>query len=335
MNIVKKSGKTYISNNLNYAYLDSYKKNIKNPFCLEVFESDIELGVELEFYIPVESKANLNEELNEKVTRVVSGLSFFNEKICIVPNLKEEEKELDTAYLERDDSLLGSDEGFELVSPLLNTKEIAFYYQTASELLNDIGYSNNDTGVHFHISSPSFDKVDMFKLMTFLHADENLFYGYKDRNAYVKSLETVFLNSEKDTFNECVKNTTKRFDLIQVDTHNHIELRIFGGDGIYSSPEKVLEKLNDFLKIYRIACHEDMEVELYNDLVVKNLNSGHHQNKPLEFDALEQMVLNYKKENLCSLPKAFNTVFEQQEKEHLVDQNFVDQFEEKYFMDAN
>lgn len=333
MKITKVDDKTIFTNDINECLLDICKSDVDNPFSLEVLKSNIRVGIESEFYVSV-TQERVNEkidEINGKVDRIVRGLSFYNKQLCYIPNGKEYDKDLAMAYLEKDDTLNSPfGEGFELVSPMLNIKDVAFYYKTSSELIEDVGYSNNDCGLHFHISSPELGKVDMFKLMTFLHAKENLFQGYVDRNSYAKSLEKVFLNTKQDVFNQALSLTSKRYDILELEGDNHLELRVFGGEGAYKNSDDILKRLDEFLKIYRIACIPELEKELYCALVKDNLERGHHQETPISFDDLERMAKELQTTQGCSLAKAFNSMIDEQEKITIVSQGFIDEYDNKY-----
>lgn len=333
MKITKVDDKTIFTNDINECLLDICKSDVDNPFSLEVLKSNIRVGIESEFYVSV-TQERINDkidEINNKVDRIVRGLSFYNKQLCYIPNGKEYDKDLAMAYLEKDDTLNSPfGEGFELVSPMLNIKDVAFYYKTSSELIEDVGYSNNDCGLHFHISSPELGKVDMFKLMTFLHAKENLFQGYTDRNSYVKSLEKVFLNTKEELFNESLTHTTKQYDILRLGNDNHIELRVFGGGEAYKKTDEILQKLDEFLKVYRIACTSELEKDLYKELVKDNLTKGHHQGVPISYQVLEEMAKELQAEQGCSLADAFETMFDEQEKVAIVSQDYIEVYDKKH-----
>ncbi len=178
-----------------------------------------------------------------------------------------------------DDSGLG--EGFEFVSPMLDLKEVPFYFKTVSQAISDIGYSNNGSGLHFHISSPKLKDIDMAKFMTFLNSHEGLLAEYHNRNEYVASLSDIFKKSDIKKFNEDILNQSKHYDIVFLDG-NHIELRAFGGADIYNRCDEVLNQLNTILNTYRIGCEPKLEVDLYKELIEDSLNQGNHQDKTEE-----------------------------------------------------
>jgi len=323
--------RTIIENKPNQLFLDMLKKEVKNPFSLMALKSDIKVGIELEFFIPVENKS-INEnmdKLNEKVEHLLGGLSFFNDKIEVIHDSYELDKDLSTSYLEKDSTLNSSfGEGFEFVSPKMDLKDVPFFLKTASEAINDIGYASEDCGLHFHISSDKLKDVDMAKLMTFLHSNDGLFDEYIDRNSYAKSLERVFLNSKIENFNEDIKEQTKQFDLVYLD-NNHIELRIFGGADIYENTNEILGKLDTFLDIYRVACTPELENDLYKQLVQENLENGHHQLEPATLESLMAMTKEIQTENSCGLGEAFEEAFIKSEYIQIVPQSLIEEFNEE------
>lgn len=332
MKITRLKDRTILESEPNEVFLDMLKNQANNPFSITNLKSDIQIGMEFEFYIPLDKKTSNErlDDLDDKATHLINNLSFFNKKIIALDAGSELEKDLTAAYLEKDDTLNNScGEGFEFVSPMMNLEDVPFYMKTASEAISDIGYSASDCGLHFHISSKKLQDTDMAKLMTFLHAENGLFDGYVDRNSYVKSLERAFLNTNIDEFNERVKDQTKQWDIVFLE-NNHIELRVFGGEDVYENADKVLQRLNTFLDIYRIASTPDLEKDLYQSLIKENLECGHHKLEPISLEILLELAEEIKKEKNSSFGKAFEEAFIQAEYEQIVPQKFIEDFNKKY-----
>ena len=332
MNITKLPDRTIIQSSLNESFLDSLKKDVKNPFSVPLSKSNIKIGMEFEFFVPTTNRT-VNEridDLNEKVEHLIRSFSFYNGTIEVLPDSYEFEKDLSHAYLEKDSTLHSENgEGFEFVSPMMSLEESAFYLKTTSEAIKDIGYSNDGCGLHFHISSPDLGNVDMAKLMTFLHHEEGLFDGYLDRNQYVKSLERVFLNMNIDSFNEDIREQTKQYDIVFL-TDNHIELRIFGGSDVYDNPDEILKRLDKFLDIYRIACTPELEQELYKELVAENIQKGHHQLEPANFETVCNIAKELSKQYDWELGEAFEEAFNASEEKVITSEKLIKQFDEVY-----
>ena len=320
MKIIKLKDRLHISNELNKDLIDVMKLSTKNPFSLQTVNSDYQIGIECEFYILNKGKTANDriDNMDEQTDRLLHQLSFFNKEMVVLQDSFEDDKILDFAYLEKDSSLeskLG--EGFEFVSPKMSIKDVPFYFQSVSDIINDIGYSNDSCGVHFHISSDKLKNIDMAKLMTFLHAENNLFEEYIGRNDYVKSLEKVFLNMKVENFNEDIREQTKNYDIVFL-ANNHIELRVFGGADVYKDTENILNKLNTFLELHRIACMPNAEQELYEKLVHENINNGYHTAEKANLHDLMTLAGELKEKFGYSLESAFDDAFNNYEEVTIV-----------------
>jgi len=332
VNITKFEDRTIIQSSPNNFFLDSLKKEVKSPFSLPLSKSGIHIGMEFEFFVPT-SNRTANEridDLNEKVEHLIRSFSFYNDTIEVLPDSYEFEKNLSHAYLEKDSTLHSENgEGFEFVSPMICLDETAFYLKTTSEAIRDIGYSNDGCGLHFHISSEKLGDIDMAKLMTFLHHEEGLFDGYIDRNQYVKSLERVFLNMNIERFNDDIREQTKQYDIVFL-TDNHIELRIFGGEDVYDSPDDILKRLDKFLNIYRIACTPELEQDLYKQLVEENIKNGHHQLEPANFETVCGIAKELSEKYDWNLGEAFEEAFNISEESVLTPEKLINEFDKQY-----
>jgi len=332
MRVVKDSKYIHIQNTINNSFLKSIKKETSNPFSSNVLRSSINIGIEFEFYIP-KTGDTINEKidyLNDSIDNFIHQTSFYNEDVIIIEDSFEDNKNTDYAYLEKDSTLNNSfGEGFEFVSPKMKLNDVPFYFKSTSEIINGIGYSDYSCGVHFHISSETLQNVDMAKLLTFLHNEENLFEGYIDRNEYTKSLERVFLNSNIDTFNYDVRSQSKRYDIVFLE-NNHIELRVFGGDNVYQDADNILNKLNTFLSLYRISCIPEMEKDLYKEMMVSNIRAGHHSGEKEDISTVSKLANELKKTSGIEYAEAFEESFKQLEYNSIVPEDIIEEYEHFY-----
>jgi hypothetical protein len=134
---------------------------------------------------------------------------------------------------------------------------------------------------------------------------------------WTKSLERVFLNSKVETFNDVIFTQSKHFDIALIGD-NHIELRVLGGASIYEKYDEVLQKLDRFLNVYRIGCEQNLEVELYKELVNENIKSGYHTKDPVTYDEVVHYAELLARSNGWDKEVAFKTAFNELEKETIV-----------------
>jgi hypothetical protein len=331
MKITKKDGGLHIENEINKTFIDMLKADVKNPFSISTVKSDYQIGMEFEFYVLNKGKtANERiDNMDESIDGLLHQLSFINKDIEVLSDSFEDEKNTDYAYLEKDGTLKSKlGEGFEFVSPKMDLKDVSFYFKTVSDIIDGVGYTNDTCGLHFHISSDKLQNIDMAKLLTFLHAQDSLFDNYLDRNQYVKSLERVFLNSKLDTFNEDIREQSKQYDIVYIDG-NHIELRVFGGADVYRDAENILNKLNVFLGLHKIACSPEMEKELYKELVEDNLSQGHHSLEKTDIDTLIKVAEEIRRRSGIEIGEAFEEAFNACEENVITPQSMIDEFQER------
>lgn len=264
-----------INNKINKKFLALIKEDIQNPFSSAVLDSKCKVGIEFEFYFSIPNSLSVNERidyLDDKVNNLIQHLSFFNDTIEILPDSYEIEKNPKHAYLEKDSTLEMSKtvEGFEFVSPMLDLKDVPFYFKTVCDAINsNNGFTNKGCGLHFHISSKSLKEIDMAKFMTFLNEEDNLLAEYHNRSEYAKPLNDIFKSVDIKKFNRDIVEQDKHFDIVLLGK-NHIEVRSFGGADIYKDSNKVLNQLKTIMDTYRVACTPSLEKERYVELVQRN-----------------------------------------------------------------
>ncbi len=83
MKIKKLDDRVIITNEINNKFLKMFKDEIKNPFSVPILKSDIKVGIEFEFFIPLRQDLTVNEkidDLDEKVEHFINNLSFLTKQ---------------------------------------------------------------------------------------------------------------------------------------------------------------------------------------------------------------------------------------------------------------
>lgn len=248
---------------------DFIKKQIdNNPFMRYLDdELGVQAGFEIEFYLKDGSGLDPNESIRYML---MQGMSVLADKAKLVLIGKERKKEDGAWYIERDPTLDSSDFGFELVSPVMPIRELAFYLKGAFSLIQSVGgYTNEDCGFHLHVSAKNMAKIDFIKLLAFVDAS-GLLKDYENRNEYVKSLLPIFKQNNPALLAENTFKMGRFYNIIRVDAKNHVEFRALGGTDYEKDPVMILNKLEIFLKSYAVACSPKWCVSEYETLMRKH-----------------------------------------------------------------
>ncbi len=153
--------------------------------------------------------------------------------------------------IESDETVTGDDlSGIEVKSPPMKLpKFIPKVLNTMLNWINDIGYTNNSTGLHVHMSLDKTKGIDPLKLILFL--EEGYIYNlFPDRrsSSWVKSVKDKLKSSgtlskkdlnnfinKKDMMIKIASSHTDGINILNLED-GHVEFRYMGSD--YSNSEK-------------------------------------------------------------------------------------------------
>jgi len=289
---------TYVKYELNRDFL---QKQIKDNL-LDISDvakaADVKIGLEFEFYL--NNKDSSGDENLDRLLKI--GLSTFVDELMYIPVGCEKKKHKDVWYLEQDDSLSG-EFGFELVSPLLDLESGKFYIEQVSDIINYLGYTTDECGLHIHISSSKLDDIDINKLIL-LENEAKILSNWEQRGNYNKNIFNYFKVTEPDVFKSVFKDLGRNYNYIQrfdgnCESGNHVELRCFGGEGYQDRSNKILENLTDFVDgAFISSCSAEIGCEHYNELLMRHLNEfGYGFVKPVSFLDIKDSVDSFLAEN--------------------------------------
>lgn len=152
--------------------LDSYSVN----------ENDLyQYGCELEFYIDTK-KYNIVEVVEDIKDNIAS---FCDVDILVdLINLPTNEDKNYCIQIKPDQSL--EDNGIEISIPITSQKGVKYYIKNLFPLIEKYGYTNEDTGLHFHISTIKTDGVNFnFYLYMLMYHDKGLLSSWLPRLEYI------------------------------------------------------------------------------------------------------------------------------------------------------
>jgi hypothetical protein len=214
-----------------------------------------------------------------------------------------------------EDSSLGNN-GIELISPPMPINQFLTACEDIFNMINDIGYTDNDCGLHIGVSLKSgMDDVDPVKLMLF--TDEEYIYKYFDSrkdNYYVKSVKKIIREKiidikKLDKLKNVPINTVK--DLVQskniqisdisdhyngVNTshleeeNQYIEFRYMGGRGYNEKFEIVKKVIGTYIYNLKLARDRNFKKNEYISKCNRILLKIETVTLMIELDRLEDML---------------------------------------------
>lgn len=287
--IIQNNNRTFLTPlNYNDSFINKMidKTNFNSKYKDEILSSDIKVGLEFEFYLKDENK----------LSSVFSALLSYGKQVMYCPiehNIKDKPDNVWT--IERDRTLTSDIKlGYEVVSPKMSVKEGMFYLKDFLTIINQYGITNDDCGLHFHISTdePNMRNMDASKLFLFLSENKTL-ESWKPRENYNRSVQNLFNSVSLDDFNENYREISRFHNIAPRHTEddkrknrtNHIEIRGPGGEGYERKSAQIIKDFEETITAYYIACNEDLEQEKHN--ILKNeFNSKEIQSTSLTFNEI-------------------------------------------------
>jgi len=220
-----------------------YKAN--NEVVLDEYKlkkSDLyQFGCELEFYI--DEKNNYSEVI-EILREEIS--TFCDVDILVdLTNLPTDEDKNNCVQIKPDQSL--EDNGIEISIPITSQEGVKYYIEKILPFIKKYGYTNKDTGLHFHISTISKDGANFnFYLYMLMCHDKELLSSWQPRIGYSQNVMDILSKNTKALSREIKNAKGTIWNLEKLET-NHIEIKSIGGEDYHkeqienSDKEKVAQ----------------------------------------------------------------------------------------------
>ncbi len=197
-------------------------------------------GCEFEFYLYDHS---LYEEIKEKLFEISHKDLLTNDMTA--PRCKDSDE---CMHLKPDISL--GDNGLEISIPKSSYKQLQKYIMQINSLIGEYGYTDNDTGLHIHISTKKTNgiKFDFFKF-SLLCNEVNLFDSWSQRNDYcLNVMDIIQCNNKQDS--RKLKNKKGKVWNLELISNNRIEIRTMGGIDYHNDNEKIFNELKLFKDLF-------------------------------------------------------------------------------------
>jgi len=240
--------KTIIENDFSTRYIIGKSKN--------TLDDDYLFGCEFEFYPKEGIKI---ENIISKLCDCLKTDLLVNE--ISVPTCQDSSK---CMQLKPDISL--NENGLEISIPISSFSSLLEYIEKINNLICQVGYTDDDTGLHIHISTSKKNGINFnFYKFALLCQEQELLNSWYARNGYcLNVMEVINYNNKKEA--KKLKKKKDRIWNLELIDKNHIEIRTIGGENYHKQTTKIIEEIEKFKQIFEETLKKDSEefIELKN-----------------------------------------------------------------------
>ena len=226
-----------------------------------------QFGCEFEFYIDTEKY-----EFTDTIEKIKDKIHIFTNADILVDmvSLPMDEDKNYCIQIKPDQSL--QSHGVEISIPITSQIGVKHYIAHILPLIEEFGYTNEDTGLYFHISTTREDGVNFaFYVYMLMCHDKNLLSSWKPRLGYSENVMDVLLKKSKSDARIVKTRKGTIWNLEKLEA-NHIEIKSIGGIDYHCQMSKILGEF-------------DMYVECF-DMVFTDSNSEYREKLIKEHKAL-------------------------------------------------
>ena len=242
---------------------------------LKISENDLyQFGCEFEFYIDI-AKYNLQnaiEEIRDKIANFTDADILVD--LVLLPTDSDKNY---CVQIKPDQSL--DDNGIEISIPITTKNGVKHYIQNILPLIEEYGYTNKDTGLHFHISTIKQDGVNFnFYLYMLMCHDKNLLSSWLPRSGYSQNVMDILSKNTKVKSREIKNKKGTIWNLEKIGV-NHIEIKAIGGVDYHKEVDKIISEFERYAKYFDLVL-KDIETEHKQKLIskhkqlIKSIDSG-------------------------------------------------------------
>jgi len=224
-------------------------------------------GCEFEFYIDKTIDFNVAiKNIKDKLFQITHSKIIVD--MVSTPKYKERNN---CMQIKPDISL--DDNGIEISVPISSKDGIIHYIQHISSIIDQFGYTNEETGFHIHISTIKNDgnHIDFYRYMLLCH-EEKLLTSWKPRNGYSQNVMDVLSKNTKQK-SRIIKTKKGTIWNLEKIAPNHIEIKSIGGLNYHKDIDKLIYDFNLYTKYF---------LEVLNKPTKKHKKLILEHKKPLE-----------------------------------------------------
>ena len=149
------------------------------------------------------------------------------------------------------------DHGIEISVPISTKEGILHYIQKILPLIEQYGYTNEETGFHIHMSTLGSSHIDFYRFML-LCDDAGLLSAWKPRIGYSQNVMDVLTSHTKQEARIIKTKKGTIWNLERIDPH-HIEVKSIGGDDYHKETERIMREFENYADYFSQALGEMTE----------------------------------------------------------------------------
>jgi len=229
-----------------------YKGNQSSEFKNSI-EATYQYGCEFEFYL--DDKYRFKEAIQEirKSLYKITDADIL-EDLSSLPNSADK----DHCIQIKGDASLGSN-GIEITIPITSKDGFAHYVHQICYLIGQYGYTNQETGLHIHISTVNSNGINFnFYKYMLLCDDEKLLSKWQTREGYSHNVMDILAQNTKLEAKKIKTGKGTIWNLEKI-SFNHIEIKSIGGVDYHSDTEKLIDEFNQYADLFHEALQKDTE----------------------------------------------------------------------------
>lgn len=241
---------------------ERYEANKHCEFdCFDLTLEDIyQYGCEFEFYInkSLDFKSTIIE-IKDKIYQF-SNVDILLDFVSLPSDVDKNQ----CLQIKPDNSL--EDNGIEISIPITSKNGIKHYVKHILQIIEEYGYTNADTGLHFHISTIKNDGVnfDFFLYMLMCH-DKNLLSSWVTRNGYSHNVMDILSGNSK-VVSRSIKNQKGQIWNLEKISPSHVEIKSMGGADYHLKRDQIISEFELYAECFDII-NKKQNNEYRNQLI--------------------------------------------------------------------
>ena len=255
-----------------------YKAVQNNIETLKISDNDLyQFGCEFEFYVDTN-----RYDLQDAIEEIKNKIANFTDADILVDlaTLPTDTDKNHCVQIKPDQSL--DDNGIEISIPITTKNGVKHYINNILPLIEKYGYTNEDTGLHFHISTIKQDGMNFnFYLYMLMCHDKNLLSSWLPRSGYSQNVMDILSKNTKAKSRVIKNKKGTIWNLEKIDS-THIEIKAIGGVDYHKEVDKIINEFDRYTE--------------YFDAVLNDTNNEYRQRLISEHKRLIKSLDNNTKE---------------------------------------
>lgn len=209
-------------------------------------------GCEFEFYIDTEQYL-----YSDVIDTLTKALYEFTPADILVDEISVPHAEDKNHCMQIKPDISLEDHGVEISVPISTKEGILHYIQKILPLIEQYGYTNEETGFHIHMSTLGSSHIDFYRFML-LCDDAGLLSAWKPRIGYSQNVMDVLISHTKQEARIIKTKKGTIWNLERINPH-HIEIKSIGGNDYHKEAERLMREFEEYVDYFSQALGEMTE----------------------------------------------------------------------------